>query len=81
MDLRAFSQRTVPRDELEITIEPTGDVTLRTIGVLGSRCLDLAGLMAEIVGRQVSCRLTADHDARCESVRLDNRIGRREPAE
>ena len=42
------------REELEIEISPSGKVTARTIGIKGPRCLDLADLLARIVGREES---------------------------
>ena len=45
-----------PREELEIEIGPSGKVTARTIGIKGPRCLDVAELLARIVGREESRR-------------------------
>ncbi len=49
------------KEELEIEIDPTGKVTARTIGVKGPRCLDLADLLARLVGREESRQLTNEY--------------------
>ena len=51
----------MPREELEIEIGPTGKVTARTIGVKGARCLDLADMLARLVGREESRQLTHEY--------------------
>ena len=48
------------KEELEIEISPTGKVTARTIGMKGPRCLDLADLLARLVGREESRTLTSE---------------------
>ena len=49
------------KEELEIEISPTGKVTARTIGVKGPRRLDLADLLARLVGREESRTLTNEY--------------------
>ncbi len=49
------------KEELEIEISPTGKVTARTLGIKGPRCLDLADLLARIVGREESRMLTSEY--------------------
>jgi hypothetical protein len=49
------------KEELEIEISPSGKVTARTIGIKGPRCLDLADLLARIVGREESRTLTNEY--------------------
>ena len=49
------------REEIEIEISPSGKVTARTIGIKGSRCLDVAELLAQIVGREESRELTSEY--------------------
>lgn len=51
----------MPKEELEIEISPSGKVTMRTIGIKGSRCLDYADLLAQIVGREESRQLTSEY--------------------
>ena len=49
------------QEELEIEISPEGKVTVRTIGIKGSRCLDIAEFVARIVGREESRELTSEY--------------------
>ncbi len=49
------------KEEIEIEIGPTGKVTARTIGIKGPRCLDVAELLARIVGREESRELTSEY--------------------
>ncbi len=56
------------REELEIEISPAGKVTARTIGIKGPRCLDLADLLAQIVGREESRELTREYYEAAEQV-------------
>jgi hypothetical protein len=41
-------------EEMEIEIDASGKVTMRTKGVKGEACMDLADLLAQIVGREQS---------------------------
>ena len=56
------------KEELEIEIGPSGKVTARTIGIKGPRCLDLADLLARIVGREESRKLTREYYEATERV-------------
>jgi hypothetical protein len=56
------------REELEIEIGPSGKVTVRTIGIKGPRCLDLAEFLARIVGREESRQLTSEYYEATEQV-------------
>lgn len=49
------------REEIEIEISPSGKVTARTIGIKGARCLEVADLLARIVGREESRALTSEY--------------------
>lgn len=49
------------KEEIEIEISPSGKVTARTIGIKGPRCLDVAELLARIVGREESRELTSEY--------------------
>ncbi|MEX0611463.1 MAG: DUF2997 domain-containing protein [Pirellulales bacterium] len=49
------------QEELEISIDAQGRVTVRTIGIKGSRCLDYAELVAQILGREESRELTNEY--------------------
>ena len=42
------------QEELEIEISRDGKVTVRTIGIKGPQCLDVAERFAEILGREDS---------------------------
>ncbi|MCC7083400.1 MAG: DUF2997 domain-containing protein [Pirellulales bacterium] len=48
-------------EELEIEIGPDGKVTVRTIGIKGPRCLDVAEMVARIIGQEQSRRLTNEY--------------------
>ncbi len=48
-------------EELEIEIDAGGKVTVRTIGIKGARCLDVAEAVARIVGREESRQLTEEY--------------------
>ena len=39
------------KEEIEITIGPSGKVTVRTIGIKGPACLDYADLFAQMHAR------------------------------
>jgi hypothetical protein len=49
------------QEELEIEIAPDGKVTVRTKGIKGARCLDVAEIVARVVGREDSRRLTSEY--------------------
>jgi hypothetical protein len=49
------------REEIEIEISPSGKVTARTIGYKGKKCLDIAKVLASIVGREESRTLTGEY--------------------
>jgi DUF2997 family protein len=48
-------------EEIEIEISAQGKVTVRTKGIKGPRCLDVAELFARIVGREESRQLTSEY--------------------
>jgi hypothetical protein len=49
------------REEIEIEISPSGKVTARTIGIKGSKCLDVADMLVQIIGREESRELTSEY--------------------
>lgn len=49
------------QEELEIEIAPDGKVTVHTKGIKGARCLDVAEIIARVVGREDSRRLTSEY--------------------
>ena len=48
-------------EELEIEISPEGRVTVRTIGIKGPRCLDVAEAIARIIGVEEQRQLTREY--------------------
>ena len=48
-------------EEIEIEIGADGKVTVRTIGIKGPRCLDVAEAIAQIIGREESRQLTDEY--------------------
>ena len=65
------------REEFEIEISATGKVTVRTIGIKGLRCLDVAEMVALIVGREESRELTHEYNEQSNDVsgQIDVRYG------
>jgi hypothetical protein len=49
------------KEELEISIDAAGRVTVRTIGIKGAKCLDYAEMVALILGREESRELTSEY--------------------
>ncbi len=49
------------QEEIEIEISPSGKVTVRTLGIKGKRCLDVAEALARVVGREESRELTSEY--------------------
>jgi hypothetical protein len=49
------------KEELEIEIGPDGKVVVRTIGIKGPRCLDVAEVLARIIGQEQSRQLTGEY--------------------
>lgn len=49
------------REEFEIEIDRQGKVTIRTIGIKGTRCLDAAEALAMLIGREESRQLTSEY--------------------
>ena len=48
-------------EELEIEISPDGKVTVRTKGIKGPRCVDVAEAIALIIGRAEDSELTGEY--------------------
>jgi hypothetical protein len=57
------------REELEIEIDAQGRVQVRTIGIKGPRCLDIAEAVARILGREESRQLTSEYYEAQETTR------------
>ena len=49
------------QEELEIEIDKTGKVTMRTKGIKGPVCMQFADLLAQIVGREESREKTHEY--------------------
>jgi hypothetical protein len=55
-------------EEIEIEIGADGKVVVRTIGIKGPRCVDVAEAIAQIIGREESRQLTDEyHEASIQS--------------
>ena len=65
------------QEEIEIEISPSGKVTARTKGIKGPRCLDVADLLARIVGREESRELTSEYYEAEISVKQHTEVKRR----
>jgi len=48
-------------EEIEIEIGADGKVVVRTVGIKGPRCLDVAEAIAQIVGPEESRQLTEEY--------------------
>jgi hypothetical protein len=66
-------------EQIEIEIGANGKVTVRTIGIKGPRCLDIAEAIALIVGREESRTLTDEyHEVGIQShSHLEQKVRRR----
>ena len=49
------------QEEMEIEISPDGKVKVRTIGIKGTRCLEVAQIVARAVGQEESRQLTSEY--------------------
>lgn len=47
-------------EELEIEIDATGKVTVRTKGIKGEACIDVVEALARLIGREESRALTPE---------------------
>ncbi len=65
-------------EEIEIVSGADGKVVVRTIGIKGPRCLDVAEAIAQIVGREESRRLTEEyHEAGIQAhAQVEQRVRR-----
>ena len=74
MDQRNHREGEIMAEELEIEISPMGQVTVRTIGIKGAKCIDAAELVAQIVGREESRQLTSEYYEANQQVDLRQNI-------
>ena len=49
------------QEEIEISIDKLGEVTIRTIGIKGPRCLKEAEALAKIIGQEQARELTSEY--------------------
>jgi hypothetical protein len=65
-------------EEIEIEIGADGKVVVRTVGIKGPRCVDVAEAIARIVGREESRQLTDEyHEAGIQSyAHVEQRVRR-----
>jgi hypothetical protein len=49
------------QEEIEISIDAQGRVQVRTIGIKGERCLDVAEEIVRILGREESRQMTSEY--------------------
>lgn len=66
------------RPEFDITITRTGKVKVHVKGVKGQRCIEMADLIRELVGREDERQLTSDYYGQEGKVRIHVR-GSRSP--
>jgi hypothetical protein len=64
-------------EELEIEIGADGKVTVRTIGIKGPRCLDVAEAVARIIGREESRRLTEEYHEAAIQAQVQSHVEQR----
>lgn len=62
------------RPEFEITIGKDGTVKVEVKGSSGQRCLQLADLIKEIVGREDERNLTSEYYAPEGKVRINTKV-------
>jgi hypothetical protein len=67
----------VSDEEVEIEISTQGKITIRTKGIKGPRCLDVAELFAAIVGREESRELTSEYYEASEHIQSGVEIHQR----
>jgi hypothetical protein len=48
-------------EELEFEIDPAGKVTVRTKGIKGARCIEVAEAFSKLLGREESRELTDEY--------------------
>lgn len=65
-------------EEIEIEISADGKVSVRTIGIKGPRCVDVAEAIAKIIGREESRVLTEEyHETSLQShAQVEQRVRR-----
>jgi hypothetical protein len=65
------------QEELEIEIDASGKVTIRTKGIKGEACLDYTDLFVQLLGREESRQLTHEYHEEAEvKTHLDQKLKR-----
>ena len=59
------------RPEFDITITPAGKVKVHVKGVKGQRCVEMADLIRDLVGKEDERQLTTDYYAQEGRVRIN----------
>lgn len=62
------------RPELDITITKAGKLKVHIKGVKGQRCIEMADLIKEIVGREEERQLTSDYFEQEGKVRIQTKV-------
>lgn len=62
------------RPELEITITKAGKLKVHIKGVKGTRCIEMADLIREIVGKEDERHLTSDYYEQVGKVRINAQV-------
>ena len=60
------------QEEIEIEVDKHGRVTIKTIGIKGKRCLEVAEALAEIIGKVEQRTMTSEFYE--NEVHVQNRI-------
>ncbi|MFN4904741.1 MAG: DUF2997 domain-containing protein [Planctomycetota bacterium] len=60
------------QEEIEIEVDKNGRVTIRTLGIKGKRCLDVAEALAEIIGKEQERTITSEFYE--SEIQVQNRI-------
>jgi hypothetical protein len=65
------------QEELEIEIDASGKVTIRTKGIKGEACLDYTDIFVQLLGREESRELTHEYHEEAEvKTHLNQKIKR-----
>jgi len=62
------------RPEFDITISKTGKLKIHIKGVKGNRCVAMADLLKQIVGREDQRTMTADYHEPDIQVRINTKV-------
>jgi hypothetical protein len=68
-------------EEIEVEISPSGQVTIRTLGVQGPKCVEMTEEIARVVGIEVSRVLTPAFYETTNAPRINQSIGTKASSE